>query len=80
MFIDTFVERRLEWELENGWVHKTLFLIGLLLLPVAFVGVLPMVLADKWKNKNIEGIRRAVADSLLSLQEQRESPEIDEPF
>lgn len=70
--LDEFVDQRLTWELENGWVYHVAKCIGLILM-LALIGVIIYSLADKSKEKAIKIIRDNIGVQLAALEEMRKT-------
>jgi len=79
-FIDTYIDQRIEWELEYGWLYKAGFIIGCLFIPVFLIGGVILAALDKSKHSQIAPILDRLGERLLVLEAHRVEKEDNEPF
>lgn len=72
-----YADRRIEWELENGWLCTLGFIVGVLLVWV-LVGLAILYAVSKAKENASNRIAIAICRQLEDLSEYRLNP--DEPF
>jgi hypothetical protein len=67
--VSYYANERNNWEIENGWMVKVGFCIGIISVPLLLIGILILYPLSKWQEKELDGIRDRALEKAKALSD-----------